>query len=406
MTASAQHEIVIVGGGPVGATLALALAQDGRSALLLESREEPARTDDPRALALSAGSRLILERVGVWQDIASLTPIATIHVSHRGGFGRTLLTAASAGLPALGYVMPYASLQKALSQALAASPAVRVLAGTAATKLTASEESIEVALDKPSIAVQAKLAVIADGGSGLAGIAEVEMRDYGQSAVVSRVVASKPHRNVAFERFTPEGPLALLPHGDAYALVWTVAPTAAEELCAATERAFLERLQQAFGQRAGTFLQAGPRAAFALRLRVAKHLPIGRTLLLGNAAQALHPVAGQGLNLGLRDAWDLAECIHAGSGDPGRVELIDAYARARRRDRAGGIGLTDALVRVFSNDLFPLRWLRGCGLTLIDCLPPAKRAVIRQMAFGRPRRPSRRGRDDGKISPGTLLWLR
>jgi 2-octaprenyl-6-methoxyphenol hydroxylase len=384
VTTFAQHEIVIVGGGPVGATLALALAQGGRPALLLESRDEPSRTDDPRTLALSAGSRLILERIGVWHDIASLTPIDTIHVSQRGGFGRALLTAAEAGLPALGYVAPYASLQKALSQALEASPMVSVLASTQATSLEADDQGIEIGLGESGAGVQSKLAVIADGGSSLAGLAEVEVRDYGQSALVSNVIASKPHRNIAFERFTPEGPLALLPHGSAYALVWTMAPTAAEELCGADEREFLGRLQEAFGQRAGAFLKAGPRAVFALRLRVAKRPATGRTVLLGNAAQALHPVAGQGLNLGLRDAWELAECIHADDGDPGRVELRDAYARTRRRDRAGGILLTDALVRVFSNDLFPLRWLRGCGLTFLDCLPPAKRAFMRQMTFGRP----------------------
>ena len=201
---------------------------------------------------------------------------------------------------------------------------------------------------------------------------------------MANVLTSRAKGNTVYERFTPEGPLALLPREDGYALVWTVAPERAQQLCALPANAFLTGLQEAFGNRVGRFTGVAGRAAFSLALRVARAPSVGRVILLGNAAQALHPVAGQGLNLGLRDAWELAECIASHPGDPGRKEVLAAFAVRRRGDRAAGILLTDALVRVFSNDHFPLRWLRGCGLTFLDSLPPVKRALMQQMMFGRP----------------------
>jgi 2-octaprenyl-6-methoxyphenol hydroxylase len=152
----------------------------------------------------------------------------------------------------------------------------------------------------------------------------------------------------------------------------------------ATDAIFLDALQQAFGERAGTFVSASPRALVPLRLRIARRPARARQLLIGNAAQTLHPVAGQGLNLGLRDAWELAEVIGETSADPGTPEIVDAYARKRRNDRRSGVILTDALVRIFSNDIIPLSWLRGCGLTLVDSVPQAKRAFMRQTMFGSP----------------------
>lgn len=382
MTASAQHEIVIIGGGPVGGALALALAQSGRRSLLIDAGSAAA-DDDPRSLALSAGSRLILERIGVWPALVAATPIRTIHVSHRGAFGRAVLTAAEAGVPALGYVVSYAPLQRALAQALRAEPAVTLVDGAHATHVQAGPDWAEIELAAPRHSVQAKLAVIADGGAALVAPADVEIRDYRQSALIANVAASRPQDGTAFERFTPEGPLALLPRDHGYALIWTLEPEHAQQLIAASDQEFIQRLQHAFGNRAGTFVSASSRALFPLRLRVARRVAHARCVLVGNAAQTLHPVAGQGLNLGLRDAWELARLIHASDGDPGRPEIVDAYARARCGDRRSGVALTDTLVRVFSNDIAPLRWLRGCGLTFLDCLPPAKRAFMRRTMFGR-----------------------
>jgi 2-octaprenyl-6-methoxyphenol hydroxylase len=225
--------------------------------------------------------------------------------------------------------------------------------------------------------------VIADGGAAAQAMTRVTVHEYGQSAVVANVLASKPHNNRAFERFTPDGPLALLPRERGFALVWTATPDSARQLCSLPANTFLTRLQSAFGGRAGTFTAVEGRAAFPLALRIAEPPVVPRVVLLGNAAQTLHPVAGQGLNLGLRDAWELGECLQAHPGDPGCTRVLAAYSSRRRRDRASGVLLTNALVQVFSNDHLPLRWLRGCGLTLLDSLPPAKRAFMHQMMFGR-----------------------
>ena len=376
-----------MGGGPVGAALALALADGKRSVLLVEARDEAVFEHDPRTLALSFGSRLILERLGVWNQIASATTIQAIHVSHRGAFGRAVLTAAEAGLPALGYVVPHAALQRALGKRLQSASNVTLLTGSRAAKVEATAESVYVHFECGSGSVQrtahAKLAVIADGGATLQGLTRMQVREYGQSALAANVLTSKPHQNWAFERFTPEGPLALLPRDAGFALVWTSAPESTRLLCSLPTPEFLRHLQTAFGERAGTFTAVEGRAAFPLALRVAEPPMVSRTLLLGNAAQALHPVAGQGLNLGLRDAWELSEDIQARPGDPGTRQVLTAYASRRRRDRASGVLVTDGLVRVFSNNRLPLRWLRGCGLTLLDSLPPVKRAFMQQMMFGR-----------------------
>jgi 2-octaprenyl-6-methoxyphenol hydroxylase len=383
---SSQHDILIVGGGPVGAALALALESSGLSVLLVDASGAGARDEDPRTLALSYGSRLILERLGVWDDVTPATPIASIHVSHRGAFGRAALSAAEGGLPALGYVVPYAALQRALIAGRQRAAHVTLAAHARATRVEADAESVRVEFEDngSNRAVRAQLAVIADGGATSQALTRVNVRDYGQSAIAANVLTARPHGNSAFERFTAAGPLALLPREEGYALVWTVSPETARELCALPGKAFLAQLQTAFGGRAGTFTEVSARVHFPLALRVAESPTAARTVLLGNAAQTLHPVAGQGLNLGLRDAWELGECIQSHPGDPGRSEVLAAYARRRWRDRAGEILLTDTLVRVFSNNHFPLRWLRGCGLTFLDSLPPIKRAFMQQMMFGRP----------------------
>jgi 2-octaprenyl-6-methoxyphenol hydroxylase len=381
-----QHDVIIVGGGLVGTALALAIADGNRSVLLVEARHEPVREDDPRTLALSFGSRLILERIGVWSEIDSATAIRAIHVSHRGAFGRAVLAAEEAGLPALGYVVPHAALQRALSKGLEQVSNVTLLAGSRAAAVEASADSVSVQFEHSSGSMRptarARLAVITDGGGTSQSLTRMQVREYGQSALVANVLASKPHQNWAFERFTPEGPLALLPRHAGFALVWTSAPESARRLCSLAPPVFLERLQTAFGERAGTFTAVEGRAAFPLALRVAEPPTVPRTLLLGNAAQTLHPAAGQGLNLGLRDAWELAEDIQLKS-DPGSRQGLAAYTSRRRRDRSGGVMMTDGLVRVFSNNHLPLRWLRGCGLTLLDSLPPVKRAFMQQMMFGR-----------------------
>jgi 2-octaprenyl-6-methoxyphenol hydroxylase len=377
-----MHDLIIVGGGPVGSALALALGGSGLAVLLLDARGEA--TGDRRSLALSYGSRLILERIGAWREVAPVTPIESIHVSQRGGFGRALLTAAAARLPALGYVASYGTVYEAVARTASRCEELRVQQGARASALTAEHgcTTVSYALDGKTRSASARLVVVADGGALTQAGAAPKERAYGQTALVAEVRTDRAHGNRAYERFTAEGPLALLPAGEGFALIWTAAPERAQRLQALEPQVFLDALQACFGERAGRFVSVSARAAHPLALRVADAAQTERVVLLGNAAQTLHPVAGQGLNLGLRDAWELARAAVSAPQRIGERDFIDRFLRSRRTDRRDTILLTDLLVTAFSNDLAPLRWLRGCGLTLLDCLPPAKRDFMGRMIFG------------------------
>lgn len=377
-----QQDVVIVGGGPVGACLAALLADSGLSVTLLEARGADA--DDPRRIALSYGSAVLLQKLGAWVRIDPCTPIETIHVSQSGGWGRALLRAEEIGVPALGYVVSYGSCHAALTAAMAQAAGVSVRHGVRAEHVTATADAAEVTLrsEAGSEILRARLAVLADGGQVSAATAPRHEHDYRQSAVVADVVTDRAHDGRAYERFCPTGPIALLPSQPGYALVWTTRADHAAQLVQLAPAQFLAALQSAFGERAGRFVATGAPALFPLQVRVAAAPATSRMVLLGNAAQTLHPVAGQGLNLGLRDAAVLAEMIAAQPGtldDPG---LPRRFHMARRADRTLTAGITHGLVRTFSNDLAPLRALRGCGLTLLDVLPSAKRAFARRMTFG------------------------
>ncbi len=377
-----MHDILIIGAGPVGSALALALSDSGLAVMLLEAQR--AAVADRRSLALSYGSRLILERIGAWREIAPATPIESIHVSQRGGFGRALLTAGNARLPALGYVAGYGIVRDALAHAVSRCHGLQVQPGARATATSAEDGHVTVSydLDGRSCSASARLVAVADGGALAQPNAVSKERWYGQTALVAEVRSDRSHGNRAFERFTAEGPLALLPTSDGFALIWTVAPERAQCLQALEPRAFLDALQACFGERAGRFVSVSARAAHPLALRVADSARAERVVLLGNAAQTLHPVAGQGLNLGLRDAWELARAALSAPKSISERDFITRFLRSRRSDRRDTILLTDLLVSTFSNDLAPVRWLRGCGLTLLDCLPPAKRNLMDRMMFG------------------------
>ena len=377
----ADFDVLIVGGGPVGAALALALRGSGLAVGRIEARGSHAAAD-ARPIALSYGSRLILERLGAWEGLAGATPIQRIHVSQRGGFGRAGLDAREAQLPALGYVVDYGALSEALGRELGAGDGAQHFQATVSELESGKDAAVvRFAAGGATHHASAMLLAVADGGA--LPVARMRVHDYGQVAVTARVSCSVPHGNVAYERFTPEGPLAMLPAGDAVALVWTTTPAHARELCALTEADFLARLQASFGSRLGTFHGASGRAWYPLVLKVAAHIAEPRTIVVGNAAQTLHPVAGQGLNLGLRDAWELAallrDCDRADVGGPA---LIRAYTARRRIDRAGGIIFTDMLVRLFSNEFAPLGWARGLGLAALGAFPPARDFVVRRMIFG------------------------
>ncbi|MFZ2629660.1 MAG: FAD-dependent monooxygenase, partial [Rugosibacter sp.] len=325
-TDNRNPKVAIVGGGPAGMALALALWHHGMTAEIFEARERAAVRNDPRVLALSDGSRQILDWLGVWPHSAA-TPINSIHISHRGSFGRTLLHARELNVPALGWVLPAAELIATLDAAVSVAGISyhaerKVGAGdTAAYALTAWAEG---AVHAPDVK------------------AEINARDYGQHAVVCTVHTAQPHANIAWERFTGEGPVALLPLGKDYAVVLTCATSDAARITALDDTAFLALLQQRFGTR-HRFTSVTPREHFPLALRY-RHKPVGeRQVWLGNAAQTLHPVAGQGFNLALRDVWELAQTLRDAT-DPGSPDVLAAYARQRQLDRRGAIGFTNLLI--------------------------------------------------------------
>lgn len=378
-----RQDIVIVGAGPVGAVCALALRQGGLDPLVAEARAADAPAQDRRTLALSQGSRQILERLGVWTHLHAPTPITTIHISHQGGMGRALLTAKEEGVPALGYVLSYGDLSRALDLALK-EHRVRVRFAAPVEEITPGTEAAEVKVGgEQACGISSRLVIVADGGRGEQAEPARIKRDYHQVAVVAEVRTERPHHNLAYERFTPAGPVALLPKGEGYALVWVSAPEEAERLMRLNDADFIARLQEHFGYRQGRFLQVGPRGQFPLRLdwRGPGHQP--RVARIGNAAQTLHPVAGQGFNLGLRDAFELARLLIDDAGqDPGHPALLREFAASRRTDALGGIAFTDFLVRTFSTDLSPVRHARGLGLMALQALPPLKHFIARRMLFG------------------------
>ncbi|MFH1604918.1 MAG: FAD-dependent monooxygenase [Pseudomonadota bacterium] len=376
-------DILIAGGGPVGAALALAFEGSAHSVVLAEARAAGpsgalgATARDARTIALSYASRLILERLGAWSRIAA-TPIEAIHISQQGGFGRTLIRAVDCDLPALGYVASYDGLQQSL---LAPPCSARRLYGA---RLTGFEgQTAVLQTQEGKLAFAPRLTVLADGARITEdSAAPAFSKDYRQTAVVAWVKAAQAHRGRAWERFTPEGPLALLPHAGGYALVWTTSPERAAHLCTLETPIFLTELHAAFGDRLGAFTEAGERTSFPLVLRYRREETRARALSVGNAAQTLHPVAGQGFNLGLRDAWELGRLAREATTDLGGDDFLAGYRRARALDRRAGVQFTDGLVRLFSNSNQLLKFGRGAGLLVLDLLPLAREFIARRMIYG------------------------
>jgi len=380
-------DIAIVGGGPVGAALAAGLEGSGLSVAILEARvlQTPKlEAPDPRALALSQGAHLILNRLGVWEALAKhATAIESIHVSQRGGLGRAVLTAQDVDAPALGYVAEYGDLYAALAERMTTCGATLLTgARVTAVKATSGYGMVGYRRNDAEHTLTARLVVLSEGGKSLPAALREE-KDYGQSAVVCTVKTQQPHGHRAYERFTPEGPIALLPLGEDYALVWTTPNAQLEARLALTDTEFLAQLQSAFGDRQGRFLAASPRAAFPLKLQLAAASPSPRIVRIGNAAHVLHPVAGQGFNLGLRDAWKLAEAILDTPRERlGEAAFTQHYEKTRHFDVAGGSLMTDILVEAFSNEQFLLKHARGAALALLDLMPPLKTLFARKMMFG------------------------
>ncbi|NEX61406.1 FAD-dependent monooxygenase [Noviherbaspirillum galbum] len=371
-------DIAICGAGPVGQALALLLVRrgvDGARILLIDAKPLDKAAADPRSIALSHGSRQVLEDIRAWP--IACAAIHDIHVSRRGHFGRTVIDRNDYGVPALGYVARYGELVGRLDAELRATSVVSLRPATV-TGITERDDAVELRFADGGSKL-ARILVQAEGGVYAEQEARPLARDYRQTALIAHVTASQPVPHRAFERFTEEGPLALLPEGDGYAMVWCARPDTALRLQSLSDTEFLAALGDTFGTRLGRFLSASPRAAFPLGLN-ARHAVGARTVAIGNAAQTLHPVAGQGLNLGLRDAVVLARLLaqDLSSG------ALERFAAQRQRDRGMTIRVTDAMARVFASapDGAVSQALLGAGLGLIDVVRPAKRVLAEQMMFG------------------------
>ncbi|HLO61379.1 MAG TPA: FAD-dependent monooxygenase [Azonexus sp.] len=369
-----QVDILIVGAGPVGMTLHLALAAGGQSSLLLDRRPLAAQQADPRALALSHGARQLLEQINSWPARAA-TAIETIHVSQKDGFGRTVIDHADYALPALGYVVRYRDLVGALAANLTSDA---VLAEAEILDITPGEDHVTVALRHAGQlrTIRTRLLIHAEGTPG--DDPAITVSDYAQHAVICEVTPTPSHNKRAWERFTPDGPLALLPLGDEYSIVFTLPPAQADAVMALDDAAFTAALQKQFGRRLA-FANPGPRSRFPLALRLRDTLIKDNEVWIGNSAQTLHPVSGQGFNLGIRDAWQLAEILLEQGLDR---DSLRRYAASRRLDRRGSAWFTDQIVRTFSNDFGPLKLVRGLGLLALDVCPPARHFVAKRMIWG------------------------
>ena len=383
--AAESVDITIFGVGMVGASLSVMLANLHLRVVLIEATPHDAAAQpsfDERTTALSNGSRRILETVGIWPAVAALaTPIAKIHISDRGHFGFARIDAAEQNLAALGYVVPNRALGAALWTALSASPSVKVYCPARVRAVIPGEDAVllTVVSNGGETNLSTRLVVAADGAQSMVREAfgvTASVRDYDQTAVITAVLPQRFHDHVAYERFTSSGPLALLPLADGRCtLVLTLDPAQAELALSWSDEQFLAEVQGRFGFRLGRFLQVGRRVSYPLALTRSDRTSAGRCVIVGNAAQSLHPVAGMGFNLGLRDAASLAELIADQPGDAASSTLLAAYDAWRAADRRGIIAFTDGLVRMFSSPLGGIRRLRNLGLLAFDLLPPAKAAL-------------------------------
>ena len=398
MTAPAAFDVAVVGGGLVGCSLAAALSRQVPAPRIALIEAMPIRSAAPawdeRCIALNAASRRILEAIGAWDALsASAEPILSTHISERGRFGAARFSAEQAGLPALGYNTPLRAINDSLwSHARAGGVTVICPAKLGALETFGDHVHLHLQTETGETTLRTRLMVAADGARSAVRAAlglAADTRDYEQSAIVTAIRTRHPHAGVAYERFLPTGPLAVLPKprdaaGHACSLVWTVPTDQLAAFEALDDAAFLSHAATQFGERLGPFLAIGRRQSHPLSRVMSDELRAPRMVFIGNAAQSLHPVAAQGFNLGLRDAATLAELLAEG-GDPGGDTRLAEYESRRRRDRTRTADFTDGLVRLFSNALPGLRGLRHLGLLFLELDTPARDAILRQnLGFGGP----------------------
>jgi len=396
-----DFDLIIIGGGLVGASLACALSQAESSLRIAIVEAFPFKSDDSeyqpafdaRSVALSYTSKQVFEGIGLWSSINKLgvAAIKKIHISDRGHAGITRLNAEDENVEALGYVVETRVIGKALFDTLKKQKNITLIAPAKLKDfdLTTEKASARIEIDGKDKVLTAKLLVAADGDDSvvrrLSGV-RIRSREYDQAAVIANIATDQPHNNRAFERFTDSGPLALLPMAatqdekNRYSLVWTINRSEQEEMMSWDDRTFLLKLKERFGERAGQFLQVSQRHAYPLSLMRAREHVRERLAIIGNAAHTLHPVAGQGFNLGLRDVAALSQVIidtlHENK-DIGELSNLKIYADWRRRDHIQTAMATDGLVRLFSNNFLPLAALRNLGLLVVDLVPPLKKVFAR-----------------------------
>ena len=402
MTAAADttdlFDVIIIGGGLVGASLAVALKSSGKRILLVESgivgcNDRP--DSDRRTIALTYGSKLVFSAMGVWENIASrkVETIKDIHISDRGHSGQTRLSHHHVGTDALGYVVPAGVLSQTLWQELRSITGLTLCCPGSASEINPGPTHCTVTLTLPETTrhVTARLVILADGGQS--GIADQlghkpQLREYPQSAILSIVNVDRPHHGRAYERFTDEGPLALLPHSTLgvqgsdqhrYAVVWTTKKANVPTRLSLDDPGFADQLQKTFGDRAGHFSSPYERSVYKLKRLRLREPSSGRTLIIGNAAHTVHPVAGQGFNLGLRDAAVLAEAIHyCPDHELGSQTMLKKYVESRTRDIRMVEHFTHGLITLFTHHSAGVCLTRNLGLTMIEKLPPAKRFLLKR----------------------------
>jgi len=396
-SSKSSYDMVIIGGGMVGSSFALALAKaiDSASILMIDTHEISKKklpSFDDRSTALSFGSSQILSNSGVWEKLTKdANKIEKIQVSDKGHIGTTQLSSSDYDIDALGYVIENRVFGAVINDAIESTSSIDYLAPASVTKLTPKADGMVVELEKENYrqTIEASLVVLADGGrSPLCSQLGInrDSVDYGQRALIANIQFQLPHQNQAFERFTDTGPLAVLPlashdNENRASLVWTISNTQADEYASFDQSQLVSRLQERFGDRLGEIFKIGKLSSYPLSLVTAKEQIRPGLALLGNAAHTLHPVAGQGFNLALRDANALvASLILAREKGKsfGDMKVLQHYLDGQMKDQQQAILATDTLVRLFSNSSISKSLLRKCGLLSLELAPGFKQGFARQ----------------------------
>jgi len=388
-----DYDIIIAGGGMIGTSLGLALAPLKLKIAVVEAVARGAEQQpsfDDRSTALSRSSQRMFEAIGLWPKIvAASTPIKSIHVSDKGRFGFSHIDAAQQKVEALGYVVINRVLGQVLQDALTGVDGLDLICPGTITAVAIADDQVEVVVEEPGKtgSLSCKLLVAADGANSavrdMIGISASRV-DYEQWAVIGNLLPEKAPDNRAFERFTETGPVAMLPVADNRAgFVWMLSPDSAKNMLSLTDAEFTQQLQETFGYRLGRFSKVGKRAAYPLALTKANGLIARRSVIVGNAAHGLHPVAAQGFNLGMRDVAALCDCIadarieQSESFDCGNPAILENYADWRRNDQGKVVRFTDGIVRLFGDTRPPVRALRNLGMLAFDMIPGVRKAFAR-----------------------------